>query len=140
MPDETRRTAAETMWLEYAKPCPQIVEILEHECSDGAWRSVWGLPHGVTFTGTKRVAGYAYSDGRSTYGRREKSRDILEARWVAGHERDRNDFIAALLDEPDTIWNERVAHWQSRQIARIARLEAARTLHTGRVGGGHGAR
>jgi hypothetical protein len=80
---DERTGIADLMWQELRKWCPEIVPVSEHECTDGQWRSIWGKPVGVEFTGKSRVAGYAYR-GRDgvTFGKRGKTEEELRIRWT----------------------------------------------------------
>ena len=113
---DERTGIADLMWQELRKWCPEIVPVAEHECTDGQWRSIWGKPVGVEFTGKSRFAGYAYRDSTGvTIGKRGKTEDELKQRWSEGQERARADFMEHVMAETEDEWFSRRQSFEDRQ-------------------------
>jgi len=97
------------------RPLPKIREIRELECTDGKWRSPFGVPHGVGTTGQRRVAGYAFVDKNGiTYGKREATREALIERHNKVQDEEMAQFRAQLEQSDDARLQAKAEYWLKR--------------------------
>src|SRR3954470_11409614 len=121
----TRGAAIDAILTAAEKPMPAIVPARRWLCSDGQWRHVFGLPHGVTMTDECRTIGYVFQsvDG-TTYGTVRATETEQREFWAAGRARDRADFLEHLNESDDDRIASQASYWLKADVTIVAEAPA----------------
>ena len=95
------------------KPCPEIVPSNKLLCSDGVYRSPFGIPRGVATTDQVKTVGYVYRDRRNgtTFGTLHESEQSARDKWNDCQDRQMDEFRTILENATEEEMLSQSSYW-----------------------------